>query len=89
MDEKKKMFVLFGIVIATFLAILIGSLCEGSSSKKYLSEFYSALNGSENKLIMISRDNCSWCQLFHPTLDSMSENYDFDYDYGHLRLIIG
>ena len=81
MDEKKKMLVLFGIVIATFLAILIGSICEGSSSKKYLNEFYSALNGSENKLVMIGRDNCSWCQMFKPSLDFMHDNYGLDYIY--------
>lgn len=81
MDEKKKMIVLLGIVLATILVILIGSLAEGFNSKKYLNEFYSALNGSENKLVMIGRDNCSWCQMFKPDLDFLSENYDFDYIY--------
>ena len=81
MNEKKKFAILFGIVISTFLLILIGSLIEGSKSKKYLNEFYSAFNGSENKLVMIGRDNCSWCQLFKPSLDFMHDNYGLDYIY--------
>ncbi len=81
MNEKKKLIILFGIVLATILLIVIGSIYESVNSKKYLDSFYSALNGSENKLVMIGRDNCSWCQLFHPTLDSMKDTYNFDYIY--------
>lgn len=81
MDEKKKISILLGVVAATILIIVIGSLYESHKSKKYLSDFYSAFNGSEEKIIMIGRDNCSWCQLFKPTLDFMSELYGFEYMY--------
>ena len=81
MDEKKKISILLGIVVVTILMIIIGSLYESHKSKKYLNDFYSAFNGSEQKLIMIGRDNCSWCQLFKPTLDFMSESYGFEYMY--------
>ena len=30
---------------------------------------------------MIGRDNCSWCQLFKPVLDSMHDKFGFDYLY--------
>lgn len=81
MNEKKKISILIGIVVATFLAILIGSLYEAHKSKNYLSEFYEAFNGSENKLVMIGRDDCSWCQLFKPSLDFMHDNYGLEYLY--------
>ena len=81
MDEKKKTIILFSIVAAVILLIIGGSIYEGHKSKVYLNDFYSALNGSENKLVMIGRDNCSWCQLFKPVLDSMKEEYGFDYLY--------
>lgn len=81
MDEKKKTIVLFSIVIAVILLIVCGSIYEGHKSKVYLKDFYSAFNSNENKLVMIGRDNCSWCNLFKPVLDSMSENYGFDYLY--------
>ena len=81
MNEKKKMYILFAIVGIIILFIAIGSFIEDSKSKEYLKDFYSDLNGSENSLIMIGRDNCSWCQLFKPTLDFMSDKYDFDYTY--------
>ena len=81
MDEKKKMFILLGIVGIIILFIAIGSVIEDNKSKSYLKEFYSDLNGNENSLIMIGRDNCSWCQLFKPTLDYMSDKYDFDFTY--------
>lgn len=81
MDEKKKIIVLLSLVAAIILFIIIGSALESKKSKGYLDEFYSNLNGTENKLVMIGRDNCSWCQLFKPTLDFMSEKYEFEYTY--------
>ena len=71
MNEKKKIIILLSIIGAIILFIFIGSLYESKKSKKYLDDFYSAFNGSEAKLVMIGRDNCSWCQLFHPSLDYM------------------
>lgn len=81
MNEKKKIMILLGVFAAIILLIIIGSLCENHKSKKYLNDFYSAFNGSENKLVMIGRDDCGWCQLFKPYLDFMSENYGFEYIY--------
>jgi len=81
MNEKKKVTILLGIVFCVILFIIIGSIYENSKSKKYLKDFYSAFNGSENKLVMIGRDNCSWCQLFKPSLDFMHDNYNLEYLY--------
>ena len=81
MDEKKKIIVLIGIVVSVVLFIVLGSFYESSKSKKYLKEFYDAFNSNENKLVMIGRDNCSWCQLFKPSLDFMHDNYDLEYTY--------
>lgn len=81
MNEKKKIIVLFGAIAAIILLIVVCSFIENSKSKKYLNDFYSAFNGSEEKLVMIGRDNCSWCQLFKPVLDSMHDKYGFDYLY--------
>ena len=81
MNEKKKLGILLCIVGAIIIFIIAGSIFENKESKKYLKEFYSNLNGSEVKLVMIGRDNCSWCQLFQPTLDYMSKKYNFEYTY--------
>ena len=81
MDEKKKVSILLAIVISTILLIIFGSIYESHKSKKFLNEFYSAFSGTENKLVMIGRDNCSWCKLFKPILDSFSEEYGLDYLY--------
>lgn len=81
MNEKKKITVLVSILAIIVFAIIAGSVIENGKSKKYLKDFYSAFNGEESKLVMIGRDNCGWCQLFHPSLDFMSKKYGFDYLY--------
>ena len=81
MNEKKKVGILLGVVVVTFLLIIIGSLYESSKSNKYLKDFYDAFSGNDNKLVMIGRDNCSWCMMFKPTLDSFKEEYGLEYIY--------
>lgn len=81
MNEKKKMLIIICSIAVIVIAIIFGSVYEGHKSDNYLKDFYSAFESSENKLVMIGRDNCSWCQLFKPYLDFMSENYGFEYLY--------
>lgn len=81
MDEKKKVTLLLGFVLAIILLIVGGTFYENHKSEEYLKDFYTAFEGSDQKLVMIGRDNCSWCQLFKPTLDSMSKKYGFEYIY--------
>ena len=81
MNEKKKVTVLLSSIAVIILFIIICSFFENKKSDKYLEDFYSAFNGSEEKLIMIGRDNCSWCQLFKPVLDSMHDKFGLEYLY--------
>ena len=81
MNEKKKMIVIICSIVVIIIAIIAGSVYESHKSDDYLKDFYSAFESSENKLVMIGRDNCSWCQLFKPYLDFMSDNYGFEYLY--------
>ena len=81
MNEKKKILVLLGAIVGIILFIIICSAFESKKSGKYLNDFYSAFNGSEEKLVMIGRDNCSWCQLFKPSLDSMHDKFGLEYLY--------
>ena len=81
MNEKKKLFVLLMVVVGIVLFTIIGSIIESNKSTKYLDKFYSDLNGTENKLVLIGRDDCSWCKLYQPVLDFYKEQYGFEYTY--------
>lgn len=81
MNEKKKTLILLFVCFFVVALIVFSSMLEEGKSKKYLSDFYNNFKSTENKLVMIGRDNCSWCSLFKPILDSMSEHYDFEFLY--------
>lgn len=81
MNEKKKIIILLSIVLFIILLVGVGSVVENNKSKKYLNQFYTDFNGSENKLVLIGRSNCSWCQLYQPVLDFLKNYYEFDYTY--------
>lgn len=81
MNEKKKIIVLLSVVLFIILLVVVGSVLENSKSKKYLNQFYSDFNGTEDKLVLIGRSGCSWCQLYQPVLDFWADYYEFDYTY--------
>ena len=81
MNEKSKIFVVIGAVVA-FFAIIIGySINFNIKSNKIYKVFEDSYNKEEESIVLIGRDGCSWCQLFKPILDFYKEKYDFSYEY--------
>lgn len=81
MNEKKKIIILLSVVVALIAGVIIYDVIDAKRSSKYLNSFYEAYNGTENKLVVIGREGCSWCQVFKPTVDLYKESYGFDYLY--------
>lgn len=81
MNEKKKSLILLGIV-GVFIIFIIGCIIAGNlKSKKVLDEFLSYYNSDKETLVLIGKENCSYCQAFKPELEFMSEYYGFEYKY--------
>lgn len=81
MNEKKKLFILLMIGVVIVLVTVLGVFLENSKSEKYLKEFYSYFEGSEDRLVLIGRDDCSWCMLYQPVLNFYKDEYEFEYTY--------
>lgn len=81
MNEEKKLYIFLGILAIVIIGILGINYINEYNSKKYLEKFESAISGDEQKIVLVGRDNCVYCQLFTPLLDYMSEKYGFDYLY--------
>lgn len=81
MNEKSKIFVVIGAVVA-FIAIIVGyNIWFNYRSEQIYKTFEQSYNGSEEKIVLIGREGCSWCQLFKPILDFYKEKYEFSYEY--------
>lgn len=81
MNEKKKLWIILGGILLLVLLIVLLAINNTQKSKKLYEEFEKAFNSSENALIYIGRPTCKYCTLLQPSLDEMSDRYDFNYVY--------
>lgn len=88
MNEKSKIFVVFGFIIALVIVIIGYNIKVANASEKVYEQFVSDMNSSEEKMIVIGREGCSWCQLFRPILDYYANKYDISYSYIDVEKLI-
>lgn len=81
MNEKTKLFVVLGAIVVVIAAIVGYNIKLTKDSEKALNFFKEELNSTEEKLVLIARPGCSWCQLFEPILDYYADKYEFNYSY--------
>lgn len=81
MNEKKKLIMILTVIIVIVMTVVIGllvSILKSHSIRKNVENLY---NGSEINILYLGRDNCSYCQLFSPIIESVSKKYQFDYHF--------
>lgn len=81
MNEEKKLYILLGIIVSVIVLLFGIIFLNEHNSKKYLEKFEEAFNGEEQEMVLLARENCSYCQMFNPLLDYMAEKYNFEYLY--------
>lgn len=81
MNEKKKSLILLGAIGIFILLIIVGIIIDNINSKKVLDNFLKYYNSSEQTMVLLGKEGCSYCQAFKPELDFMSEYYGFEYKY--------
>lgn len=81
MNEKAKIFVVIGAIVA-FFAIIIGySIYFNYKSGQIYEAFEEKYNNKEAQIVLVGREGCGWCQLFKPILEFYGDKYDFSYEY--------
>lgn len=81
MNEKKKIITVFAILLVVIALILGVSISEGKKSEKKLQEYLALVNKKDTQVIFLGRPTCSYCTQFTPVINTLSEDYDFKYQY--------
>lgn len=81
MNEKSKIYIVLGVIVALILVIIGYNISVSQKSAKIYNEFVSDFESQEEKIVFIGREGCSWCQLFRPIFNYFTEKYDFSYRY--------
>lgn len=79
MDEKKKVLVVIGVILAFIALIAFGMIQASLERSKMMKKFTDAYATSEEILIYIGRPGCGACTTFHPTLEKVTKQYKIDY----------
>ena len=81
MNENKKMLIM-GIVVILIIAIIpITAIITNIKSEKILEEVKEYIKEEGHRVVYIGRDNCSYCLLFEPEIELVSEQTDLEYLY--------
>lgn len=81
MNEEKKLYIFLGIIGVIIVLIFGINFLNEHNSKKYLESFEEVIANEEQQIVLLARENCSYCQMFTPLLDYMAEKYGFEYLY--------
>lgn len=81
MNENKKMLIMGIVVIAIIALIPLTALITNIQSKNLLEKASEYVKDDGYKVLYIGRDNCSYCVLFEPEIELVSEEADIEYLY--------
>ena len=81
MNENKKMLIMGIIVIAIIAIIPLTALITNIQSKNLWEKAIEYVKEDGYKVLYIGRDNCSYCVLFEPEIELVSEEGDIEYLY--------
>ena len=81
MNENSKIYIVLGVVVAIVATIICFNIYTVKRSEKIYNSFLEDLNSTEEKIVFIGREGCSWCQLFQPIFDYYANKYEFTYQY--------
>lgn len=78
--ENKKLYIIFGLIVALLLLLLISSMTS-KKGVKYVEKVDEAFNNAGATVLYLGRPTCGYCSLMTPVMDSLSDAYDFEYEY--------
>ncbi len=79
MDEKKKLWIMIGIISALII-FTIGIYFVGNLKvKKLLKDMEEQINQEETQIFYFSRPTCHYCTLLKPITDTLGEEYQLTY----------
>ncbi len=81
MNEKKKILVVIGVIVAFVALIAFGMIQASMNRSKMMKKFTDAYASSEEQFIYIGRPGCGACTTFQPTLEKVTKEYKINYIY--------
>jgi len=85
MNEKKKLLVIVGVLVAIVIFVIAFTIARMVNDKKLYEKFEQAYAGDKPTLVYIGKPGCQFCSLLNPSLQDMAERYDFEYIYFDIK----
>ena len=79
MNEKKKIWIVLGIVIIITILIIILAILSGMKKQKIVDSFNKSFESKTEEIIYLGRPDCSHCIAFKPVLQKVIADYNLSY----------
>lgn len=79
MNEKKKIWIVLGIVIAIIILVMILTVLSGAKKQKIVDAFNKSFESKTEEIVYLGRPGCSHCIAFKPVLQKVIADYDLSY----------
>lgn len=81
MNEKKKLYIIIGIIVA-LATIIVGIVVASTiSNQKMLKEIDDKINSEETQIFYLARPTCHYCVLLEPITDQLKQDYHLEYNH--------
>lgn len=78
-EESKRGYILIVIVLAIVISIIVSVILTVAKSASIIKEVEGVMASNEAKAIYIMRDDCQYCELNKSNMESMKNEYSFEY----------
>ncbi len=79
MGEKKKLYIMLGIIVGIVVLIIGICLIDNHKIKALLKEIDEKKQANETQIFYLSRPTCHYCLLLKPITDELKEEYQLSY----------
>lgn len=81
MDERKRMYVMFGVVVGIIVVISAICIAGNQSTQKLFKEIDEKMKSDTVQVFYLEKPTCHYCILLKPVTDTLKEEYGLTYNY--------
>lgn len=80
MNEKKKLYIMLGVIIGIIVVVLGAYIIGNIATQKLLKEIDEKMNLEEVQVFYLTRPTCHYCTLLEPVTDTLKQEYPIEYN---------
>lgn len=81
MNEKKRLYVMFGVVVGILVVVSAICIAGNQSIKELFKSIDEKMQSNTVQVFYFEKPTCHYCMLLKPVTDTLKEEYELSYNY--------